>query len=338
VTRLLTVQDAIREALQEEMRRDPRVILMGGDVRTSFSGLTAGLVYEFGEKRLVDMPTAEGAMAGMAVGAAMVGLRPVLDLGNLGFSLTGMDQITNEGPKIHYKFNGQVSVPLVFLFTYASRGWGAHHDQAIYAVLGHMPGMKVVVPSTPRDAKGLVKAAIRDDNPVSVCVALELVATSGPIPDADEVVDIGTARVVRLGEDLSVFASGAMVARALEAAGIMESRGVSVEVVDVRSLVPLDWDTLTQSAHKTGRVIVYDHGHFTCGFAPTIAAGVQERVFDALKGPVVSLAALDVPMPYNLTLADEIVPTTARLVTAIEQWSGTRPSSVFYERYQHLSR
>jgi pyruvate dehydrogenase E1 component beta subunit len=249
-----------------------------------------------------------------------------------------MDQITNEGPKIHYKFNGQISVPLVLLFTYAARGWGAHHDQAIYAVLGHLPGMKVVAPSTPRDAKGLVKAAIRDDNPVSVCVALELVTTSGPMPDADEVVDIGTACIVRLGDDLSVFASGAMTLKALEAAGIMESRGVSVEVVDLRSLVPLDWQTLTQSARKTGRVIVYDHGHFTCGFAPTIAAGVQERVFHALKGPVVSLAALDVPMPYNLTLADEIVPTTARLVSAIEQSLATGPNSAFDERYQQLSR
>jgi len=201
-----------------------------------------------------------------------------------------------------------------------------------------MPGMKVVVPSTPRDAKGLVKAAIRDDNPVSVCVALELLATSGSIPDVDEVVDLGTARVVRLGEDLSVVASGAMTLKALEAARIMESRGVSVEVVDVRSLVPLDWDTLTQSARKTGRVIVYDHGHFTCGFAPTIAAGVQERVFDALKGPVVSLAALDVPMPYNLTLADEIVPTTARLVSVIEQSLGSHSNTALDQRHQHLSR
>jgi pyruvate dehydrogenase E1 component beta subunit len=338
VTRVLTVQDAIREALQEEMRRDPRVILMGGDVRTSFSGLTAGLIYEFGEQRLVDLPTAEAAMAGMAAGAAMAGLRPVLDLGNLGFSLTGMDQITNEGPKIHYKFNGQISVPVVLLLIYASRGWGAHHDQAIYALLGHMPGMKIVLPSTPRAAKGLVKAAIRDDNPVSVCVAQELVATAGSVPDTDEVIDIGTANVVRAGEDFSVFACGAMVARALQAAEQLHSRGVSVEVVDVRSLVPLDWDTLTQSARKTGRVIVYDHGHFTCGFAPTIAAGVQERVFDALKGPVLSLAALDVPMPYSLTLADEIVPTTTKLIAAIEQSLGARPNSAFDERYQHVSR
>jgi len=324
MTRVLTVQDAIREALQEEMRRDPRVILMGGDVRTSHSGLTAGLVDEFGERRVVDLPTAEGAIAGMAAGAAMVGLRPVLDLGNLGFSLTGMDQITNEGPKIHYKFNGQISVPIVFLFMYASRGWGAHHDQAIYAVLGHLPGMKVVLPSTPRDAKGLVKAAICDDNPVSVCIAQELVALSGPVQDTDELVEIGTANVVRPGEDVSIFASGAMLRKALEAAERMQSRSISVEVVDVRSLVPLDWDTLTESARKTGRVIVCDHGHFTCGFAPTIAAGVQERAFDALKGPVVSVAAADVPMPYSLRLADELVPTTTRLVSAIERSLNSR--------------
>ncbi|MBI2756840.1 MAG: alpha-ketoacid dehydrogenase subunit beta [Chloroflexi bacterium] len=315
----LKLLDAVRAALQEEMRRDRRVILMGGDVRTSSSGLSAGLVEEFGEKRLVDMPIAEAAMAGMATGAAMVGLRPVLDLGNLGFSLTGMDQITNEGPKIHYKFNGQLSVPVVYLFQYAARGWGAQHDQAIYALLGHMPGLKIVLPSTPRDAKGLVKAAIRDDNPVAVCIALDLMASTGPVPDTDECVDIGTANILRSGADLSIFASGAMVSRALEAAGIMAIRGVSVEVVDVRSLVPLDWDTLTRSVRKTGRAIVLDQGHFTCGFAPTIAAGIQERAFDALKGPVLSVAALDVPVPYNLTLADEIVPTTTRLVVSIEQ-------------------
>jgi pyruvate/2-oxoglutarate/acetoin dehydrogenase E1 component len=317
-----TMQDAIREALQEEMRRDGRVILMGGDVRTSNSGLTAGLVHEFGEQRLIDLPTAEGAMAGLATGAALAGLRPVVDFGNLGFSLTGMDQITNEAPKVHYKFAGQVRVPVVFLFIYAMRGWGAHHDQAIYALLGQMPGMKIVLPSSPRDAKGLIKAAIRDDNPVSVCVAHELIGVAGSIADPDDVVDIGTATVVRVGEDLSVFASGAMVPRALAAAATMELRGFSVEVVDVRSLVPLDWGTLATSARKTGRVIVYDHGHFTCGFAPTIAAGIQERVFDALKGPVVSLAALDVPMPYSFVLADQIVPPAERLVDAIEHALG----------------
>ena len=338
MTRTLTLQEAIREALQEEMRRDPRVIVMGGDVRTSFSGLTAGLVYEFGEKRLVDLPTAEGAMAGMASGAAMVGLRPVVDLGNLGFSLTGMDQLTNEGPKIHYKFNGQISVPVVYLCIYGSRGWGAHHDQAIYAILGHLPGMKIVLPSTPGDAKGLVKSAIRDDSPVAVCVAHDLMATSGTFPDEDELQDIGAAGVVRSGSDLSVFATGAMVTRALKAAEYMQSRGVSVEVVDVRSLVPLDWETLTLSARKTGRVIVYDQGHFTCGFAPTIAAGVQERVFDALKGPVVSVAALDVPTPYSLILADEVVPTAAKLISAIEQSLGTRVNGAFDQWHQHLSR
>jgi pyruvate/2-oxoglutarate/acetoin dehydrogenase E1 component len=340
MTRVLAVQDAIREALQEEMRRDQRVMLMGGDVRTSVSGLTAGLVDEFGGERVVDLPTAEAAMAGLAAGAAMVGLRPVVDFGNLGFSLTGMDQLTNEAPKVHYTFNGRISVPVVCLFTYGSRGWGAHHDQAIYAVLGHMPGMKLVLPSTPRDARGLVKAAIRDDNPVSVCVAHELVTSSGPVPEGEELVAIGTANVVRLGEDVSVFASGAMVSRALAAADHLQSRGVSVEVVDVRSLVPLDWDTLTQSARKTGRAIVYDQGHFTCGFAPTIAAGVQERVFDALAGPVLSVAAPDMPMPYSLTLADEILPTTARLITAIEQAlrSDARGGAALDERHQSLTR
>jgi pyruvate dehydrogenase E1 component beta subunit len=317
--RVLKLQDAIREGLQEEMRRDERVILLGGDVRTSNSGLTAGLVHEFGKKRLIDLPTAENAMAGLATGAAMAGLRPVLDLGNLGFSLTGMDQITNGGPKVYYKFGGQVSVPVVFLFLFSAHGWGAQHDQAIYAVLGHMPGLKVVLPSTPADAKGLVKAAIRDDNPVALCVAQDLIATTGPVPDGDAVVPIGTASVVRAGEDVSVFASGAMVPRALAAAEQLAERSVSIEVVDVRSLVPLDWNTLVQSARKTGRAIVYDHGHYTCGFGPTIAAGVQERAFEALKGPVRTLAALDVPMPYNLTLADEIVPSTQRLLATIDE-------------------
>jgi pyruvate/2-oxoglutarate/acetoin dehydrogenase E1 component len=299
-----SVLAAIRQALQEEMRRDERVVMIGGDVRQSVSGYTAGLLEEFGEHRLIDLPFAEALMAGVATGAAMAGLRPVLDLGNLGFCMTAMDQITNEGAKVHFATGGQVRVPAVYLFDYASRGWGPQHDQAIYAVLAHLPGIKLAVPSNAADARRLVKAAIRDDNPVAVCVAHGLKGFESELPDDDsdddEVPELGRAVVVRA------------------AAEVMHGLGVSVEVVDLRSLVPLDWNTIETAARKTGRVVVVDHGHYTCGFAPTVAAGVHERAFDALAAPVKCLAALDVPVAYNLAVADEVIPTIERLVATIK--------------------
>jgi acetoin:2,6-dichlorophenolindophenol oxidoreductase subunit beta len=315
--RQLSLVAAVREALTEEMRRDDRVIVIGGDVRASVSGYAAGLFDEFGEQRVIDLPFAEATMAGAAAGAAVSGLRPVVDFGNIGFSLTAMDQLANEGPKAHYASGGQVSVPAVYLFDYASNGWGPQHDQAIYAVLGHLPGMKVVVPSNPRDARGLVKAAIRDESPVAVCIPHGLKAVEGVVPLVDEVVEIGRAEVVRDGCDASIVTCGAMVPLSLQVAEEMSGRDVSVEVVDLRSLVPVDWELIERSARKAGRVVVCDHGHFTCGIAPTIAAGVQERVFPALKAPVMSVATLDVPVPYNRGLAERIRPSSDRLLAAL---------------------
>jgi pyruvate/2-oxoglutarate/acetoin dehydrogenase E1 component len=314
----LSVLAAIREALQEEMRRDHRVVMIGGDVRQSVSGYTAGLLEEFGDERMIDLPFAEAMIAGVANGAAMAGLRPVVDLGNLGFCLTGIDQIANEGPKAYFATGGQVRAPIVYLFDYSSRGWGPQHDQAIYALLGHLPGMKVVVPSNAADARRLVRAAIRDDNPVAVCVAHGLKALESDVPEADdEEFELGRASTVRIGDDVTVIASGQMVHVALDAALTLQSVGVSVEVVDLRSLVPLDWGLLEAAARKTGRVVVVDHGHYTCGFGPTIAAGVQECAFDALASPVRCVAALDVPVAYNRGLADEVIPTVDRVIAAI---------------------
>jgi pyruvate/2-oxoglutarate/acetoin dehydrogenase E1 component len=319
VTQRQSVLESIRRALIEEMRRDPSVIVVGGDVRLSVSGYSAGLVEQFGEDRVLDFPFAEAAMAGVANGAAMAGLRPVLDLGNLGFSLTAMDQLTNEGPKAHFASGGRVRAPIVYLFDYSSRGWGPQHDQAIYAVLAHLPGMKLVVPSNASDALELLRSAIRDDDPVAVCIAHELKMLVSDVPAHVEPVPLGRANVVRAGRDLSILTCGAMVGRALDAAELMAGRGVSVEVVDLRSLVPLDWATIESSARATRRVVVCDHGPYTCGFAPTIAAGVQERVFDALLAPVISVAARDVPVGYNLQLADQVIPTVGRLVDAIDR-------------------
>lgn len=319
--RELTVAGAMREALREEMQRDEAILLLGGYVRTGEhnSGTTAGLLEEFGDERVIDTPIAEAALAGIAAGAAIAGLRPIVNIGNLGFALAVLDQVSNQAAKAHYTFNGQVSVPVVYWFETALRGWGVHHAQAIYAMFCHMPGLKVVVPSTPHDAKGLLKSALRDDNPVAFVIHPELYARAGAVEEGEYLVEIGQARLAREGADLSIVTSGWFVPRALEVAEHLAAEGLSVEVVDLRSLVPLDWATVTSSARKTGRVVVYDQGHFSCGVGATIAAGIQQRVFRSLKAPVRVLTSADVPVPYDLGLEEQVVPSTDKLVRAARE-------------------
>jgi pyruvate/2-oxoglutarate/acetoin dehydrogenase E1 component len=310
---------AVREALREEMRRSEQVIVLGTYVTTGLhnGGITAGLLREFGPKRVVDTPVAEAALAGIAAGAAMAGFRPFVDVGTLGYALSLMDQVLNQAAKMHYASNGQLAVPVVYWFETCLGGWGVHHSQAIHALLCHLPGLKVVMPAAADDAKGLLKQAMRYDNPVAVVAHPSLFRTTSPIPAGEHLVEIGKARVVRPGADVTVIASGWCVPRALAAAATLADDGVSVEVVDLRSLAPIDWATLAACAETTGRVVVYDQGHRTCGIASTVAAGLQERVFRSLKAPVGVVAAADVPVPFNPALEAQVIPSAEPLVAAL---------------------
>ncbi|MBI4523527.1 MAG: alpha-ketoacid dehydrogenase subunit beta [Deltaproteobacteria bacterium] len=310
--------EAVREALQEEMRRDERVIVLGTHVRTAIAngGITAGLLEEFGPERVMDTPVAEAALAGIAAGAAVAGYRPFIVIGSLGYALSLMDQVCNQAAKMHYTTDGEISVPVTYWFETSYRGWGVHHAQAIHALWCHLPGLKVAMPSLASDAKGLTKAALRDDNPVAVIAHPNLFGTTSVISDSEQLMELGTAKIVRQGSDITLVACGWFMQRALEAAEKLAVEGVSAEVLDLRSLVPLDWATLTASAEATGRVIVYDQGHRSCGIAVTVAAGIQERAFRSLKAPVVVVATADVPIPFNLALEDRVVPTVDNLVQA----------------------
>ena len=310
--------DAAREALLEEMRRDERIIVLGTHVRTAIAngGITAGLLKEFGEARVFDTPVAEAASTGIAAGAAVAGLRPFVVVGDLGYALSSMDQVCNQAAKIHYTTNGQMKVPVVYWFETSFSSWGVHHAQAIHALWCHLPGLKVVMPAMPADAKGLIKAAIRDENPVAVIAHPNLFGTSGPLADGEQQMELGKAKTVRSGKDITLVTCGWFVRRALEAAETLASEGVSAEVIDLRSLVPLDWASLTAATEATGRVIVYDQGYRNCGIAVTVAAGIQERAFRSLKAPVGVVAAEDVPIPFNLALEDQVIPTVDRLVQA----------------------
>jgi pyruvate dehydrogenase E1 component beta subunit len=310
--------EAVREALREEMRTDERIILLGTHVRTAIAngGITAGLLEEFGQERVMETPVAEAAMAGIAAGAAVAGYRPFVVVGDLGYALSLMDQVCNQAAKIFYTTNGQMRVPVTYWFETSYRGWGVHHAQAIHALWCHLPGLKVAMPATAADAKGLTKAAIRDENPVAVIAHPSLFSVAGPVPDGEHLVQLGTANAIRRGNDITIVTCGWFVQRALEAAELLTKEDISAEVLDLRSLAPLDWARLTTSAEATGRVVVYDQGHRSCGIAVTVAAGIQERAFRSLRAPVSVVAAEDVPVPFNLALEDHVVPTVDRLVHA----------------------
>lgn len=318
-TRELTMAQAVREALREELERDPTVFLIGEDVAeagTPFK-VTSGLVEEFGPERVLDTPISEPGFTGLALGAAMTGMRPVVDLMFGDFLTLVMDQVVNQAAKIHYMSGGSLKAPLTVRTTLgATRRSAAQHSQSLHAWVAHVPGLKVCMPATPADAKGLYKSAIRDDNPVIVFEDKMNFTTKGLVPDGDWTIPLGVADVKREGEDVTMIATSSMVYVALEAADELDSRGVSVEVVDPRTLAPLDTDTLVASAKKTGRVIVLDEGHRSYGASAEIAAAVSELAFWHLDAPVRRLAAMDVPVPFSPVLEDETVPTPERAIDA----------------------
>ena len=311
-TRELTFADAVREAIAEEMRRDPRVVLMGEDVAeagTAFKVL-AGLVQEFGPSRVIDTPISEAGFTGLGVGAAMTGMRPIVDIMFGDFLTLVMDQLANQAAKIHYMSGGKWKVPLVVRTTLgATRRSAAQHSQSLHAWPSHIPGLKVAVPSTPRDAKGLMKAAIRDDNPVVFFEDKMQYKLKGPVPSDDYVIPLGLADIKREGSDITIVATSSMVQVALGAARMLEEIGIDAEIVDPRTTWPLDEKTIVESVKKTSRAIVMDEGYGRYGVAAELAAVVAEGAFYDLDAPVTRLGALHVPIPFSPPLEDATVPT-----------------------------
>jgi len=310
--RELTFAQAIREALAEEMRRDPQVCIFGEDVAeagTPFKVLS-GLVEEFGSERVLDTPISEAGFTGMGVGAAMTGLRPVVDIMFGDFLTLTMDQLVNQAAKAHYMSGGTWRVPMVLRTTLgATRRSAAQHSQSLHAWLSHVPGLKVVLPSTPYDAKGLLKAAIRDDNPVVVFEDKMMYKLKGPVPEEEYVIPLGVADVKREGEDISLIATSSMVQVALGAAKLLEEVAISAEIVDPRTTWPLDEKTLIDSVKKTSRAIVLDEGYGRYGVTGELAAVIAEGAFYSLEAPVKRMGAMHVPIPFSPALEDVTVPT-----------------------------
>jgi pyruvate/2-oxoglutarate/acetoin dehydrogenase E1 component len=326
-TRTLTFAQAVNEALAEELRRDPTVFVIGEDVAeagTPFKVL-AGLIDEFGLERIVDSPISEAGITGLGVGAAMTGMRPVVDIMFGDFLTLVMDQLANQAAKTHYMSGGKLKVPLTLRTTMgATRRSAAQHSQSLHAWVAHVPGLKVVLPSTPADAKGLLKTAIRDDNPVVFIEDKMDYALKGEVPDGDCTIAFGVADVKRIGEDVTIVATSSMVRVALAAAQQLEAEGISAEVIDPRTLVPLDEDALVRSAEKTGRAIIVDEGHRRYGVSAELAAVIADRAFYSLDAPVKRLGAMDVPIPFSPPLEDETVPTPDTVAAAARELCGRR--------------
>jgi pyruvate dehydrogenase E1 component beta subunit len=309
----MTFAQAIKEALAEEMRRDPRVFVIGEDVAeagTPFKVLS-GLVQEFGTTRVIDSPISEAGITGIAVGAAMTGMRPVVDIMFGDFITLTMDQMVNQAAKIHYMSGGKLKVPMVMRTTLgATRRSAAQHSQSLHAWFSHIPGLKVVLPATPYDAKGLLKSAIRDDNPVVFFEDKLMYQLKGPVPEGEYTIPLGAADIKRPGRDITLISTSSMVQVSLAAAEILEADGIDAEVIDVRTTVPLDKETLVDSAKKTSRVIVIDEGYQNYGVTAEIASIIADETFYYLDAPVKRMGAMDVPVPFSPVLEDQTVPTS----------------------------
>ncbi len=321
-TREISYRDALQAAAREEMLRDPSVFIMGEDVGLygGAYGATRDLFEEFGPERVRDTPISEATIGGAAVGAAMAGMRPIAEIMYVDFTPLAMDQIANQGAKNRYMFGGKTIVPMVIRTEGgAGRSIAAHHSQSLEALWTHFPGIYVAMPSTPFDAKGLLKAAIRDDNPVMFIEHKMLYGVKGFVPEEDYVIPYGVADVKREGSDVTVVTYSRMVHRSLEAAEKLAEDGVSVEVIDLRTLNPLDMDTIAASVKKTGRVVGVTEAYRTGSFISELAMRIQEEVFDWLDAPVVRVAAANVPVPMSETLEDAAIPSVERIIAGIRQ-------------------
>jgi pyruvate dehydrogenase E1 component beta subunit len=320
-TRELTYAESLNEALREEMRRDPAVFVMGEDVAGwgggGVFGVTRGLVEEFGAERVRDTPISEEAIAAVAVGAAATGSRPVAEIMYVDFIGLAMEPIVNQAAKLRYMFGGKASVPLVIRAQEgAGRGNAAQHSQSLEAWFCHIPGLKVVTPSTPADAKGLLKSAIRDDNPVIFLEHKVLYFSKGSVPDGDVTVPLGVADIKREGRDVTVVGIHTMVGKALAAADLLAAEGIELEVIDPRTLVPLDEQAIVESVKKTGRLIVSHEAYTRGGYAAEIISRVVEAAFDYLDAPPLRVCARDVPVPYAASLETAALPQVEDLVVA----------------------
>ncbi|QRX63150.1 alpha-ketoacid dehydrogenase subunit beta [Dysgonomonadaceae bacterium zrk40] len=318
-TKIMSVRDAIIMAMSEEMRRDESVFLMGEDVGIFGGdfGTSVGMLDEFGKERVRDTPISENAISGAAIGAAMTGMRPIVDVTFMDFVVYMMDNIVNQAAKTRYMFGGKGQIPVVFRCA-AGGGVGsaAQHSQSLEAWFTHIPGLKVVAPGTPADVKGILKAAIRDNNPVIFLEYKAQFNMKGEVPlDPDFVLPIGKADIKKEGKDVSVITYGRMLERVMQAAKeVEEAEGVSVEVVDLRTLKPLDKDTVLESVKKTGKVLLVNDAHKTGGFIGEVAATIAESdAFDYLDGRILRLAGEDVPIPYNQTLEAAMIPSVERI-------------------------
>lgn len=321
--RELRYVEAIREALRQEMRRDPRVFLMGEDIGVygGAFGVTDGLLDEFGPERVIETPISELAIAGAAVGAALAGMRPVIEIMFMDFITLAMEQIVNQAAKIHFMFGGNASVPIV-IRTPAGAGTGAaaQHSQSLEAWFVHVPGLKVVMPSTPYDAKGLLISSIRDNNPVIFIEHKLLYRTKGPVPEEEYTIPLGVAEVKREGRDVTIIATSLMVLRALAAAEKLAREGIEAEVIDPRTLKPLDVDTIVNSVKKTGRALIVHEAPVTCGVGAEILARIVEsEAFYYLQAPIKRLAGRDVPIPYNRELERSVIPQEEDIVNAVRE-------------------
>jgi pyruvate dehydrogenase E1 component beta subunit len=319
---VITMREALNSAMREEMRRDPSVFLLGEEV-AEYQGaykITQGLFQEFGEWRVRDTPIAEEAIAGVAVGAAFVGMRPIAEMMTFNFSLLALDQIVNHAAKYRYMSGGQIRCPMVMRGpSGAAAQVAAQHSQAFESWFAHIPGLVVVMPSTPKDAKGLLKSAIRDDNPVIFLENEVLYNLKGEVPEEEFTIPLGLGDVKRAGKDVTIVAWSRSTQFALQAAELLAKEGVQAEVVDPRTLRPLDEDVIFDSVRKTNRCVVVEEGWRYAGFGAEIADRVQRECFDDLDAPVIRVTAADVPMPYSKMLEKAYLPQPERVVEAVRQ-------------------
>jgi pyruvate dehydrogenase E1 component beta subunit len=318
---VLNIVQAVNHALRDEMKRNDKIILLGEDIGVNGGVFraTEGLYQEFGPNRVLDTPLSESGIIGVSIGMALYGLKPVPEIQFMDFIYPGFDQITSELSKFRYRSGGQFTTPVVIRTPYGGGIRGSHyHSQSTEAFFTHTPGLKVVIPATPYDTKGLLTSALRDPDPVMFLEPKKIYRTvRGEVPDEEYTVPIGKANVAREGDDVVVFAYGAMFHVAMEAAELATGKGISVEVVDIRTLLPFDIETIMSSVKKTGRVVILHEACKTCGFGAEIAAQIAERDILHLEAPIIRVAGFDVPFPY--VLEDDYMPNASRVLTAIEK-------------------
>ncbi|MDE0312920.1 MAG: alpha-ketoacid dehydrogenase subunit beta [Caldilineaceae bacterium] len=323
--REITFGEAIREAIAEEMARDQSIFLIGEDVAAAGSvfKVLVGLLDEFGPERVIDSPISEAGIAGIGVGAAITGMRPIVDIMFGDFTTLVMDQLINQAAKTHYMSGGKLKVPMVLRTTLgASRRSAAQHSQSLHALFSHIPGLKVAMPATPYDAKGLMKSAIRDDNPVVIFEDKMLYQEKGPVPEEEYTLPLGQADVKRTGEDITIVATSSMVYVALEAAEKLDSIGISAELIDPRTTNPLDTEALIQSAQKTSRALVLDEGYSQYGVTGEIASVIADGAFYYLDAPVKRIGAMNVPVPFSPAMEDLTIPNADYVVETAKTLCG----------------